>query len=119
MPRLLRDKPNVGAHIYGLYLEGATWHSKRATLVEPLPKQLFSEMNVLWLIPTAEPLTPASSEGAYDCPLYQTTSRGGSGAAVGGGAAGKNFVCFVRLPSEEPEAHWIKRSTALVCNLDD
>ena len=49
-------------------------------------------------------VVPASAEGAYDCPLYKTTARGGS-----------NFVCDVRLPSEAGEAHWVKRGVASLC----
>ena len=30
-----------------------------------------------------------------------------------------NFVLFISLPSEETEAHWVKRSVALLCSLDD
>ena len=99
-----------------LYLEGATWHSKRHTLDEAAPKQLFSEMNVIHLKPTDEPPTTAAKAGAYDCPLYQTTSRSPADSLHG---HARNFVTFVRLPSEASEAHWIKRGAALLCNLDD
>jgi dynein heavy chain len=102
-----RDKPSVGAHIYGLYLEGATWNSKDRTLAEPQPKQLFSEMNVVWLKPTQSQPVAARDEGAFDCPVYKTLAR-------------SEHVFFLRLPSVEVgEEHWIKRSAALVCSLDD
>ena len=124
-----RDPPRYGAHMYGLFLEGASWNVKERTLAEALPSQLFGEMNVIWLKPTTEPPAPADAPtnayadgdvtdgdapagapigGAYDCPVYQTTDRHGG------------FVCTVRLPSAGvPESHWIKRSTALICSLDD
>ena len=79
-------------------------------------KQLFCEMNVLWLKPTDEAAIPASLEGAYDCPVYRTAARG----AAPGEAADANCICHVRLPSAEAsEAHWVKRSAALICSLDD
>ncbi len=54
---------------------------------------------MIWLKPTDAPHPPASAEGAYDCPLYKTTSRGGG--SLGSGSAGSNFICYVRLPSED------------------
>ena len=85
------------------------------TLAEARPKQLFVEMNVLWLKPTHAPLVAAAEAGAYDCPVYRTTARGA--AAAGGGS---EFICHVRLPSEGAgEAHWIRRSAALICSLDE
>jgi dynein heavy chain len=113
-----REKPETGANVYGLYLEGAAWHSRRQVLTEAQPKQLFVEMNVLWLNPTDAPSVAASTVGAYDCPMYKTTARGvKSGAAAGQSAS--NFVCYVSLPSEASASHWVKRSAALICSLDD
>ena len=120
-----RELPMSGAHIYGLYLEGASWNSKDRTLTEPLPKQLYAEMNVIWLKPTQEPPMPASGvDGAnyYDCPVYKTTGRAAAKLQTGSDPhSGANFVCHVRLPSAAGagEAHWIKRSAALICSLDD
>ena len=62
-------------------------------------------------------MRPAAAEGAYDCPVYKTTARGSETSAAKGQTA--NFVCYVRLPTDVSEAHWIKRSAALICNLDD
>ena len=76
-------------------------------------------MNVIWLMPTQAPHVPPGEAKAYDCPVYQTTSRR-SEPRHGGEQASANFVCFVRLPTADvSETHWIKRSAALILSHDD
>ena len=142
-----RPPPDVGAHVYGLYLECASWDETKGVIAEPRPKQLYAEMPVIHLRPTTElspddtasrhaatlpgagvpgaasgapPGAPIATGGGhfYACPIYRTTARGGGSAGDGmGGAA--SLICYVRLPTEANDKHWIKRSAALVCSLDD
>ena len=121
-----RDPPPTGVHVYGLFLEGAGWHPKDKCLCEAPPKELVVEMNVLWFDPTSKPPIAPAGGGGYDCPVYKTSARGGGGgggggdAGGGGGGFGDQLVCFVRLPTPSVgEVHWVKRSVALVCSLDD
>jgi hypothetical protein len=30
-----------------------------------------------------------------------------------------NFVCFIHMPSEKPENHWVERGVAMLTQLDD
>lgn len=30
-----------------------------------------------------------------------------------------NFICFIRLPTNKPEAHWVSRGVAMLSQLDD
>ncbi len=40
--------PSDGCHIKGLYIEGARWDSERHMLAESRPKELFTEMPIVW-----------------------------------------------------------------------
>jgi dynein heavy chain len=40
-----------GAYVYGLFLEGCRWSSDQEVLAESYPKQLFTQMPQIWLIP--------------------------------------------------------------------
>ena len=42
---------------------------------ESLPKKLYTEMPVMWLIPTADRKQPDT--GMYLCPVYKTLTRAG------------------------------------------
>jgi dynein heavy chain len=68
-------RPADGCYIRGLYLEGARWDSQKRCLGESRPKELYTEMNVIWLLPKANRKKPTS--GIYDCPVYKTLSRAG------------------------------------------
>ena len=71
----LIEKPVHGCYITGLFLEGAQWGYSEHELTESRPKELFTEMPVLWLKPAASRVKPTS--GIYDCPIYKTLTRAG------------------------------------------
>lgn len=71
----LKDRPNNGCYIYGLFLEGSCWDSDLFELAESRPKELYTDMPVMWLIPTANRKQPDS--GIYICPVYKTLTRAG------------------------------------------
>lgn len=71
----LKESPNDGCYIRGLYFEGARWSYERQVITESRPKELFTDVPVFWLIPTPnkKPLTV----GVYECPVYKTLTRAG------------------------------------------
>ena len=71
----LNSRPENGCYIRGLYLEGARWDNASHELAESRPKELYTDMPVMWLIPTASRKPPET--GVYICPVYKTLTRAG------------------------------------------
>uniref|UniRef100_A0A8C3XBZ8 Dynein axonemal heavy chain 1 n=1 Tax=Cyanoderma ruficeps TaxID=181631 RepID=A0A8C3XBZ8_9PASS len=109
----LTRQPKVGCYIHGLFLEGARWDAAAGLLAESRPKELYTEMAVIWLLPVANRKPPES--GSYLCPIYKTLTRAGTLSTTGHST---NYVIAVEIPTDKPEKHWIKRGTALICALD-
>ena len=60
----LKEAPEDGCYIRGLFAEGARWDYTRHLLTESRPKELFTDMPVIWLIPTSDRKTPET--GVYE-----------------------------------------------------
>jgi dynein heavy chain len=89
--------PDDGAYIYGLFCEGARWDKATHGLQDPLPKELFSVMPVILLLPTRN--KPLPSEGIYRMPIYKILTRTGVLATTGHSS---NFVMWMEVPSDKP-----------------
>uniref|UniRef100_A0A8D2DP18 Dynein axonemal heavy chain 1 n=1 Tax=Sciurus vulgaris TaxID=55149 RepID=A0A8D2DP18_SCIVU len=113
LPSELRERPEVGCFIYGLFLEGARWDPVDFQLTESRPKELYTEMAVIWLLPT--PNRKVQNQDFYLCPIYKTLTRAGTLSTTGHST---NYVIAVEIPSDQPQRHWIKRGVALLCALD-
>ncbi|MGH0189467.1 UNVERIFIED_CONTAM: hypothetical protein FKN15_035538, partial [Acipenser sinensis] len=109
----LTERPESGCYIHGLFMEGARWDPGSFQLAESRPKELYTEMAVIWLIPVPNRKAPTS--GVYVCPIYKTLTRAGTLSTTGHST---NYVIAVELPSEQSQQHWIKRGVALICALD-
>ncbi|XP_071611851.1 dynein axonemal heavy chain 1 [Heliangelus exortis] len=109
----LRHHPEEGCYIHGLFLEGARWDPDEFQLAESRPKELYTEMAVIWLLPVPNRKPPAT--GIYLCPIYKTLTRAGTLSTTGHST---NYVIAVEIPTDKPQKHWIKRGTALICALD-
>lgn len=64
-------KPEDGAYIKGLFLEGARWNKKRHVLDESLPKVLFDTLPIIWLKPGVT--ENFAQVNTYSCPVYKVT----------------------------------------------
>jgi len=114
----INTKPESGAYVYGLFLDGAKFNMKRMMLDESDPKTLFVSVPYIWLIPR-EKSTIKKTEGTYTCPVYKTSVRKGVLSTTGHST---NFVMTIELPLDikhHSENHWIKRGVAMLCGLDD
>uniref|UniRef100_A0A8C9M054 Dynein axonemal heavy chain 1 n=1 Tax=Piliocolobus tephrosceles TaxID=591936 RepID=A0A8C9M054_9PRIM len=112
-PSELTQRPQVGCYIHGLFLEGARWDPEAFQLAESQPKELYTEMAVIWLLPT--PNRMAQDQDFYLCPIYKTLTRAGTLSTTGHST---NYVIAVEIPTHQPQRHWIKRGVALICALD-
>ena len=102
------EKPESGCMIYGMYLEGCKWDYDTHQLTESDPKKLYSEFPLMHFVPIKDRVTP--TEGIYNCPTYKCLSRTGTLSTTGHST---NYVLNIELPSNNPEAKWIKAGVAL------
>ncbi|XP_052808511.1 dynein axonemal heavy chain 1-like isoform X3 [Mya arenaria] len=109
----LKQGPSDGCYIMGLFVEGARWDHVHHSLTESRPKELYTDLPILWLKPEANRKMPDS--GIYDCPCYKTLTRAGTLSTTGHST---NFVFSVELPTDKEQKHWIKRGVALLCALN-
>ncbi|EQC40888.1 hypothetical protein SDRG_01953 [Saprolegnia diclina VS20] len=85
-----------GCYTYGLFIEGARWDYQRKSLVDPNPKELFSKMPVIHLMPIRSRQAPQS--GIYRCPVYKILTRTGTLSTTGHST---NFVMWIEIPSDK------------------
>ncbi|KAF5834888.1 hypothetical protein DUNSADRAFT_8192 [Dunaliella salina] len=108
------DQPHEdGALINGLFLEAAAWDNIAHCLCESQPKVLFTPLPPMLFLPAK--LDSFKDVPHYACPLYKTSERRGVLSTTGHST---NFVCDIRLPSEQPQAHWVMRGCAALTSLD-
>ena len=93
---------------------GSRHRAPAPELAESEPKVLFVSLPPMWLRP--QRLDDIAEFPHYNCPLYKTSERKGTLSTTGHST---NFVMFLKLPSDRPAAHWIRRGLAALCQLDD
>eukprot|EP01038_Epipyxis_sp_PR26KG_P008413 gene8413-11380_t len=110
----LEEPPDIGAFVYGLYMEGGRFNRALLRMDDSLPRQLLDVMPCIWLKPviTAE-YNPVS---VYDCPLYKTSIRAGTLSTTGHST---NFVVSLPIPTIVSQDHWIRRGCAMLCMMDE
>ncbi|KAF5308293.1 hypothetical protein FQR65_LT06286 [Abscondita terminalis] len=107
-----KKRSNVGAIIYGLYLEGCRWNMNQMSLAESNPKELYTDMPPIWFVPEENHKVP---NNIYECPVYKTLKRAGTLSTTGHST---NYVVAIEVPTITAGKHWIKRGVALFCALN-
>jgi len=109
-------KPDDGAFIHGLLIEGCRWDSDNEYLEESQPKVLISAVPIMWLMPVKN--TQLVRDHTYECPLYITLERKGILSTIG---ISNNFVMMTGIPMQRQHTngHWIKRGVAMVTQTND
>jgi dynein heavy chain len=74
---------------------------------ESIPKQLFTELPLLWYVPKRNREIPPT--GIYRCPIYKVLSRIGTLSTTGHST---NYVLSIELPTKECEEKWIRAGVA-------
>jgi dynein heavy chain len=69
----MTDKPDDGAYIKGLFLEGARWNKTTRVLDESLPKVLFDALPIIWLRPGN--MENFATISTYSCPVYKVQKK--------------------------------------------
>jgi dynein heavy chain len=130
MEKANHQKPEDGAYIRGLFMEGARWDHKAHVIAESHPRELFVPVPYIHLSPKLRVDVPVvegipeqytgftnGTAHVYMCPVYKTSFRQGVLSTTGHST---NFVMFIRIPMSEKhkQKHWIKRGVALLTQLD-
>jgi len=104
----ITEKPEDGAFCYGMYLEGARWNDTIHLLDDSKPKQLYTEVPVVWFVPMRNRKIP--DKGIYNCPCYKVLSRSGTLSTTGHST---NFCLYLEIPTDREEDIWIRAGVAL------
>jgi dynein heavy chain len=114
----ISEAPTLGVFVHGLFMQGARFDLETEKMEESRKAQLFFSMPVIQLNPLTmtEKMDRMDTRLTYRCPLYKTSLRAGTLSTTGHST---NFVVPMDIPSDQPQAHWIRRGVALLCMLDD
>lgn len=102
-----------GIYVNGLFVDGARWDRKENCIAEQMPKILTDTLPIVWIKPIL--IVNFQLKGRYKSPVYKTSERRGILSTTGHST---NYVLPIFIPTKRDPSHWVKRSVALLCQLD-
>ncbi|GIQ83503.1 dynein heavy chain, partial [Kipferlia bialata] len=103
--------PVDGCYVRGLYIEGCRWDWDHHVLADSRPKELYTAMPIIHLLPEAN---HKPQPGTYSCPVYRTLTRAGTLSTTGHST---NFMLMIDIPSSRKQAVWVKSGVAMFAAL--
>jgi len=109
----VKNPPEEGIYIHGLFLDGAAWSKQDGQLVESQPKTLFVSLPILYITGKLKKEEDRSKKelfgtiGPYECPVYKYACR-----------TDRYFIFFANLKcsAEKYPNKWALRGVSLLCN---
>ena len=87
-PNNVREKPQDGCYVYGMFIEGARWNYTTHRLDVSKNRELYTDVPLINMIPVKNRVVPTTGHST-------------------------NFVLYVELPSNESDTVWIKAGVAM------
>jgi len=107
----VKDVPEEGQNIHGLFMEGGRWNRQEQKLDESEPKKLFVAMPVIYVTAVQAKERKKASEygnyGPYDCAVYKYPRRND-----------RYLIFRMLMKTEVTPALWKLRGVCLVAQVD-
>merc|ERR1719324_1781179 len=104
--RQVKEKPEFGAYVRGMYLEGAAWDEENMCLKKQDPKVLVVSLPIIEIVPAEAAKIKLTN--TLKTPVYTTPARRN--------AMGVGLVFEADLTTYDDVSHWILQGTAIVLN---
>jgi len=105
----VKEKPEQGCYITGLYLEGGGWDIKKACICPQKPKKLVEDLPILQVTPIES--NKLKLQNTFRTPVYVTQNRRN--------AMGVGLVFTADLATEQHISMWVLQGVALCLNIAD
>eukprot|EP00466_Bigelowiella_natans_P011733 jgi/Bigna1/49976/estExt_Genewise1.C_620014 len=105
----VKEKPEQGCYITGLYLEGGGWDIKKACICPQKPKKLVENLPILQVTPIES--NKLKLQNTFRTPVYVTQNRRN--------AMGVGLVFTADLATEQHISMWVLQGVALCLNIAD
>lgn len=105
-------KPEDGLYCLGMTVEGARWNKRKRFMDESEPKILYTVGPMIHFTPSKK--EDISLVDRFCCPLFKTPDRRGVLMTTGHST---NYVTDIRMPTNVPASHWVKRGVAMLLSI--